>query len=138
MGHLREATHAALADEAAHAAGDEAALLAALAADPDDGVVWSAYSDWLQEQGWPPAGAYLLERALRRADAGHYHNNRDRAKDQILVQTHIAQACLHTANWGAGYGDLYHHWVQFDDLWAAAHPDLANSLLRFASRWDVL
>jgi hypothetical protein len=47
------------------------------------------------------------------------------------------RVCLHTARrpWA---GDLYHHWALFDDLWVSAHADLANSLLRFASRWDVL
>jgi hypothetical protein len=26
----------------------------------------------------------------------------------------------------------------FDDLWASAHPDLANSLLRYGAHWDPL
>jgi hypothetical protein len=26
----------------------------------------------------------------------------------------------------------------FDDVWASAYPDLANSLLRQMDRWDVL
>jgi hypothetical protein len=33
---------------------------------------------------------------------------------------------------------MYHQWYLFDDLWASAHPDLANAILRYASRWDVL
>ena len=42
----------------------------------------------------------------------------------------------YTARWDER--DLYHQWVFFDDLWAGAHPELANSVLRFAARWDVL
>ena len=29
-------------------------------------------------------------------------------------------------------------WFVFDDRWAAAHPDLAQSLLRYAVHWDPL
>lgn len=32
----------------------------------------------------------------------------------------------------------YEQWIFFDDAWAAAHPDLASSLLRYATRWDPL
>lgn len=137
MENLRAAAHAAIAVEVAGTSGDEAALLVALAGGAD-ALAWSAYSDWLQEHGRPPAGVHLLRRALRLADAGHFQESRKRAKDECLVQTHVAQACLHTADWGKMDGDLYHHWVLFDDLWAAAHPELAHSLLRLASRWDVL
>ena len=34
--------------------------------------------------------------------------------------------------------DMYHQWIFFDDQWAAAHPDLANSLLRYTRCWDML
>jgi uncharacterized protein (TIGR02996 family) len=33
--------------------------------DPDDRATWAAYSDWLQEQGRPPAGLAVLEQGLR-------------------------------------------------------------------------
>jgi hypothetical protein len=48
----------------------------------------------------------------------------------------MAQACKHAARWGKS--DLYLQWYYFDDRWAAAHPRVANGLLRFAGRWDVL
>ena len=35
-------------------------------------------------------------------------------------------------------GELFHEWILFDHQWAAAFPNLAISLLRLASRWDVL
>jgi uncharacterized protein (TIGR02996 family) len=117
--------------------GYERGFLSAITADPADDAAWAAYSDWLEEHGRQPAGQHLLERALRRVNPTECHNNRKRAKDQALVQSHVAQVCLHTARW-TWAGDLYHHWALFDDCWASAHADLANSLLRFASRWDVL
>jgi hypothetical protein len=46
----------------------------------------------------------------------------------------IAQLCLHTG-WEDG---MYHQWFLFDDLWAGGHPDLADGVLRYAKRWDVL
>lgn len=49
---------------------------------------------------------------------------------------HVAQLCLHT-DCSEGV-DLYHRWIFFDDLWAAAQPDLANSILRYDRCWDVL
>ncbi len=58
----------------------------------------------------------------------------DPSKARISVADHIVQLCLHT-----GWEDeMYHQWFLFDDLWAGAHPDLAEGLLRFAKRWDVL
>jgi hypothetical protein len=48
---------------------------------------------------------------------------------------HLVQACVD----GSGTADPYYgQWYFFDDVWASAQPDLANALLRFASRWDVL
>lgn len=134
---LGAAARAALAAEREQATGDEAALLAAVA-DPADRLAWSAYADWREEHGRPPPGVHLLQRLLERTDPGVEGRSRKPAKDEFLVQTHVAQACFHAANWGEGNGDLYHHWVLFDDRWAAADPDLAQSLLRFAWRWDVL
>lgn len=120
----------------AAATGDEAALLAGVAANPADDAAWSAYSDWLEEHDCRPAGEHLLGQALRRAAPRLSTDTRDPGKDLFLVQPHVAQACLHSDKWGET--DLFHHWILFDDLWAAANPDLANSVLRFASRWDVL
>ncbi len=57
-------------------------------------------------------------------------------KTRVLVTEHLAQLCLHTGRWDKV--DLYHQWIFFDDLWATAHPDLANALLRYDRCWDVL
>jgi hypothetical protein len=59
----------------------------------------------------------------------------------IQAEEHLAQLCLNTTAPNAQYGgryEMYHQWIFFDDLWATAHPDLANGLLRYASRWDLL
>jgi hypothetical protein len=55
---------------------------------------------------------------------------------------HLAQIGVHSGTWqyiaGPGKTPLFQQWIFFDDLWAAAHPALANGILRFAQRWDVL
>jgi hypothetical protein len=60
----------------------------------------------------------------------------DPKKSLVHVDDHLAQLCLHVDCWDGV--DLYHQWFVFDDLWAGAHPDLANALLRYARTWDVL
>jgi len=42
---------------------------------------------------------------------------------------HLIQA----AHWD---GDVFQQWIVFDDLWAAANPELAQSLFWFASDWN--
>jgi hypothetical protein len=62
---------------------------------------------------------------------------RNPRKDKRRVQEHVAQASVHMDR-AVEPGELFHQWILFDHQWAAAHPDLANSLLRLALRWDVL
>jgi hypothetical protein len=71
------------------------------------------------------------------SDTDDYTDPRDPRKDERRVQKHIAQASVHMDE-GVGPGELFHQWILFDHQWAAAHPDLANGLLRLTSRWDVL
>jgi hypothetical protein len=63
-------------------------------------------------------------------------STQDPGKSLLQSETHVAQLCLHTNRWGDE--DLYHRWILFDDLWAGAHSDLAEAILRYATRWDVL
>jgi uncharacterized protein (TIGR02996 family) len=149
----------------------ETAFLADIRAQPDDEAAWNAYSDWLQDQGRPPAGRWLLEQALTRAgvwvDAGFKQESDPHlyelgaqdlneahasalrvvkrldshprpATSVVRVDDHIAQLCFRQGIWESVGRSIYEQWILFDDLWASAHPDLANGILRYVQRWDVL
>jgi hypothetical protein len=57
--------------------------------------------------------------------------NRDQERSVIDVTEHIAQMSMHAS----GYSG-HQQWYLFDDVWAAAHPDLACSLMRYATSWN--
>lgn len=52
---------------------------------------------------------------------------------RVRCRPHVAQLCLHV---DAVLG--YQQWFFFDDRWAAAHPELARSLLWYSHSWDPL
>ncbi|CAN5549938.1 hypothetical protein BH10CYA1_BH10CYA1_24940 [soil metagenome] len=54
----------------------------------------------------------------------------------IQVDEHVAQISINTETWDKV--KLYQRWILFDDLWAGNNSDLANSILCYAKRWDVL
>jgi uncharacterized protein (TIGR02996 family) len=56
----------------------------------------------------------------------------------VRVDEHLAQLCFRANYWEAVGRGIHHQWILFDDLWASAHPDLANAILRYVQRWDVL
>ena len=60
----------------------------------------------------------------------------DPSKSLIATSAHLAQLCLHVGDFFRN--DVYHQWLIFDDLWAGEHTALAEGVLRFAKRWDVL
>ncbi len=75
-----------------------------------------------------------LEKILKRID--NRTDGFDPAKSRTSTSDHIAQMCLHIGDY---FGqDLYHQWILFDDLWAGTNVELAEGVLRFAKRWDVL
>jgi uncharacterized protein (TIGR02996 family) len=121
----------------------EKVFLQELRAEPRDGSRWEVFGDWLEEQGRPRADLWLLEKALARIGRRplHLHPRETTPEDtpnrsRWRVEPHVAQLSLHESTvWGR---DCFDHWVLFDDLWASAHPDLANSLIRQLDRWDVL
>ncbi len=121
-----------VAPAVAAAKGTERLLLKSVAADPNDVACWCAYSDWCEENGKKP----LLERVLKWFHADGSADTDGRQNHRVLVQSHVAQASKHAAQWDDN--NLYHYLVFFDDLWANAHPHLAASLLRAAGRWDIL
>src|SRR5581483_2914202 len=77
-----------------------------------------------------------LEAALAVHEPGRALTH-DPAKSRIHVEEDLAQLCVHVGHW-EWQGDVYQQWIFFDDLWAAAHPDLANSILRYKRCWDML
>lgn len=120
----------------------EKPLAANIAAAPGDSALWQVYGDWLEDHGQGRAERLMLERALRHVarDPGEL-GGRDFSARKSLIQVddHVAQLCLHTDHWDWGGGvHLYHRWIFFDDLWASANPALAQGVLRYAKRWDVL
>jgi hypothetical protein len=63
----------------------------------------------------------------------------DPSRSQIQVEDHLAQFCVNWVAPGNKYGpEEFFRWILFDDLWASAHPDLADSILRYVNRWNVL
>ncbi len=120
----------------------EKAFLQELRANPHDETHWNVYGDWLEEHGRPRAELYLLQRRLERIGRRPVHEHYPEIPvpaeplSQLCVEPHVAQLCHHTGT--AWKHHDFDHWVLFDDLWASAHPDLANALLRYQDRWDVL
>ncbi|MFI6483029.1 hypothetical protein ACIBH1_34225 [Nonomuraea sp. NPDC050663] len=60
-------------------------------------------------------------------------NEQENDRTLINVGRHMAQMCLHSDE-----STGYRQWFAFDDIWAAAHPDLAASLVHYAYHWDPL
>jgi hypothetical protein len=56
---------------------------------------------------------------------------RDPERSVIDAAGHIAQMSMHASGF---FG--YQQWYLFDDVWAAAYPDLAASLMRYAASWN--
>jgi uncharacterized protein (TIGR02996 family) len=149
------------------ASAAETAFHEELLSRPDDRATWAAYSDWLVDQGRGPAGTEMLRRALERigkvtereadgfqlgAAAKHptpasqpaaqafvrLADRRRRSPSLVHVGEHLAQMCLCADYVRRARPKDFDQWIFFDDLWAAAQPALANALLRFRARWDVL
>jgi hypothetical protein len=89
--------------------------------------------------GNPPSGE-SIEQARVRVERGVGSLkgvlDHDPTKSLVGASDHLAQLCLHVGDF---FGkDVYHQWIIFDDLWAGEHRDLAEGILRYAKRWDVL
>jgi uncharacterized protein (TIGR02996 family) len=146
----------------------EEAFLMDLRQQKGDFTPWLVYSDWLIDQGQPCADLTLLKRAFQGVArwaprAVIYKVDRSVLLDPdvevaraaieasasrlllhaydpklscIHVEEHLAQLCLHASH--RPVRDEWHQWYFFDDLWASAHPTIAESLLTFDLRWDAL
>jgi uncharacterized protein (TIGR02996 family) len=123
------------------AEGEERVWMQAVRTNPGDAACWAAYSDWLEERGQPPAGVRVLTEVLTRCECWYWDDSRwPAAHDRVEVGPHVARAAkaLDRGSPQHGEGPRYSHFVLFDDLWAAAHPHLANSVLRLAGHWHPL
>ena len=89
--------------------------------------------------GNPPSGESVEQARVRlERGVGSLKGvlDHDPSKSLAEASEHLAQLCLHVGDF---FGkDAYHQWIIFDDLWAGEHPDLAEGILRYAKRWDVL
>jgi hypothetical protein len=76
-------------------------------------------------------GAHATARAEFRAAAEGKAPSGDPARSIIQVGEHVALFAMHaTSSFG------HQQWIVFDDRWAAAHPALASSVLRYTRNWD--
>jgi hypothetical protein len=140
----------------------EGAFLQAVRVAPGDTINWAAWSDWRQERDGELPGISLLRDAVLRMarfpgnrqdklpqdadlatscqrliemESRHRDELRTTLHSLVHVEDHLAQICLDGSWTDEPY---FGQWYLFDDLWASAHPDLANALLRFSARWDIL
>lgn len=74
---------------------------------------------------------------LSHENSGYAPNN-DASKSRVQVDNHFAQISIHTDSWQDQEQELFNRWILFDDLWVSKHPELASSILHYASRWDCL
>ena len=147
---------------------EERELMEAIVEDPASGPAWSVYSDWLLQRGKPAAHVDVLQRALLacaearisewagdvwpRNDVltGSLIESREEAAAllsqygkklqehdmplHLAASDHLAQMCI------PAFPTLgtYHQWYFFDDLWATSHSALADGVMCYLLRWDVL
>jgi hypothetical protein len=132
---------------------DVLALLWALLPEPGE-LSADDLRDGLGRVCWFPGSvlsAVPEARALGRAEASRFlEENRGRflgekwrcgwSQSHVQTSPHLAQLCwciTQGPEW-AWRRDVYNQWYLFDDCWASANADLADALMRFATRWDVL
>ncbi|MEV0136206.1 hypothetical protein AB0H83_48235 [Dactylosporangium sp. NPDC050688] len=84
-------------------------------------------------RGMPDAHAAVHREAVELIEVGECTHERNPDASLLQVAEHLAQLAMHC---NEPFG--YQQWFLFDTAWAAAHPDLARSLLRYAGHWDPL
>jgi hypothetical protein len=95
---------------------------------------WPGFN--LNADPWPDLPAdhgAAHRRAAGVVEAARYFDGRRPEASLLRVGDHMAQCAMHC---GESFG--YQQWYLFDTAWAATHPDLARSLLRYAEHWDPL
>jgi hypothetical protein len=135
------------------------AFLSAVRAQPSDAASWAAWNDWRAERGEEPPGIGLLRdafarmarlpgslqdqlfrqwspQALLEMETKHCGQLRKSPKSLLHGEEHLIQMCLDGSH--NEVRPYFGQWILFDDLWASAHPELADALLTWSARWDVL
>ena len=135
----------------------EEAFLSAIRANPCDVASWAAWSDWRAERDEEPPGIMLLRDAFARMarlpgavqdalhnkevllemETKHRARLRKNPQSKLHAEEHLIQMCLDGSH-NDEAGPYFGQWILFDDLWASAHPELADALLTWCARWDVL
>jgi hypothetical protein len=138
----------------------DGAFLSAVRTDPSDAASWAAWNDWRAERGAEPPGISLLREAFARMarlpgwiqdeltrksstqallemETKHRGELRQAPKSLLHGEEHLLQMCLDGSHRDEA-GPYFGQWILFDDLWAGAHPELADALLTWCARWDVL
>ncbi|MFF5218551.1 hypothetical protein [Micromonospora sp. NPDC000442] len=120
----------------------ELLVLRALVAPEDDAIRpalercnrWPGFN--LNADPWPNlSNEHTLahHEAMAILTTGRYVDGRRPGESRIEVDDHLAQVAMHC---GGSFG--YQQWFLFDSVWATAHSDLAQSLLRYSNHWDPL
>lgn len=134
--HLR-----AVDDPGAHGWPHDARLLRALVAAGEEALVAAGEEDagaalerYARLPGYDPAPTGVTESPEH--DAMHREVLKLLLPERpagalIRVDPHLAQVARYIDGF---FG--FDQWFLFDTRWAAAHPDLARSLLRYAAHWD--
>jgi hypothetical protein len=84
-------------------------------------------------RGMPDGHAAVHREAVDLIAVGECTDGRNPDASLLQVSEHLAQLAMHC---NEPFG--YQQWFLFDTAWAAVHPDLARSLLRYAGHWDPL
>ncbi|MEV0431258.1 hypothetical protein [Micromonospora sp. NPDC050495] len=127
------AAHLGVDGPGAHGWPHDVRLLRALVAPGENDVGW-ALERYAQLPGYAPSPASLdrmpTHEAVHREMLDLLRARRP-TESLIQVDEHITQVARYIDGF---FG--FDQWFLFDNRWAAAHPDLARSLLHYAAHWD--
>ena len=127
------ATHLAVDGPGSHRWPHDVRLLRALVA-PGEHDMGRALERYAQLPGYAPSPASLdrapAHEAVLQEITDLLHTER-LAESLIRLDAHIAQVARYIDGF---FG--FDQWILFDNRWAATHPELARSLLRYAALWD--
>lgn len=85
----------------------------------------------------------LMDAIVTERSKSNSHWSHEMMPPLVQASPHFCQIRFHEKGTGGSGADLSEGhqgtaWLFFDDLWMTAHPDLAESLLRYGKGWDVL